>query len=353
MEGRLLFLCSVAVGVELAQIKKKKEEIEVQLREESLARREIETNREADRRGRIEAERALRAAIQKTPNTAEGYDTSDIKPIGTGYVKSCFKQRYGTPRQGILVPDSRATITLLPRHNGIESLSNLTDFSHAWIIFIFHDNTNSAQELKKNLLKKQLANTNLSNVKSKVKPPRLDGAKVGLFSTRHSSESIDSTPHRPNAIGLSVAKVEGLDSKGTLILSGLDLLEGTPILDIKPYVKEYDSLPDAHTADWIQTPKVESFKGVQWTEKAERQFEKNKGSLSLYQGIPESLRNAINQVLLLDIRTQHERQNKARETPNLTHTFRIDSLLVEFTVRDDYAVVLSIHSADQPINKNE
>lgn len=95
-----------------------------------------------------------------------------------------------------------------------------------------------------------------SSVKAKVRPPRLDGAKVGLFSTR--------TPHRPNPIGLSIAKVErieGLMYSGSyafifllgpvLHISGLDLIDGTPVLDVKPYIPQYDSLAISATPSWI------------------------------------------------------------------------------------------------------
>jgi len=83
-------------------------------------------------------------------------------------------------------------------------------------VFLFHKNTNKA-------------------VKAKVKPPRLDGAKVGVFASR--------SPHRPNPIGLTLAKLDGIVGN-TLLLSAIDLLDGTPVLDIKPYVPDYDEPPN-------------------------------------------------------------------------------------------------------------
>ena len=83
-------------------------------------------------------------------------------------------------------------------------------------MFLFHKNTNKA-------------------VKAKVKPPRLDGAKVGVFASR--------SPHRPNPIGLTLAKLDGIVGN-TLLLSAIDLLDGTPVLDIKPYVPDYDKPPN-------------------------------------------------------------------------------------------------------------
>ena len=89
------------------------------------------------------------------------------------------------------------------------------------IIFHFHKNTNK-------------------NIKAKVKPPRLDGAKVGVFASR--------SPHRPNPIGLTLAKLNGIIGN-TLLLSGIDLLDGTPVLDIKPYVPDYDEAPEIGCKD--------------------------------------------------------------------------------------------------------
>ena len=90
-------------------------------------------------------------------------------------------------------------------------------YSHAWIIFLFHDNDNIA-------------------VKSKVRPPQLDGERFGLFSTR--------TPHRPNPIGLSLCKIDKIEDD-TVFFSGVDIIDGTPILDIKPYIPAFDN-PDLH-----------------------------------------------------------------------------------------------------------
>ncbi|XP_006143774.1 tRNA (adenine(37)-N6)-methyltransferase isoform X2 [Tupaia chinensis] len=89
----------------------------------------------------------------------------------------------------------------------------LEQFSHVWILFVFHKNGHLS-------------------CKAKVQPPRLNGAKTGVFSTR--------SPHRPNAIGLTLAKLEKVEG-GTIYLSGIDMIQGTPVLDIKPYIAEYDS----------------------------------------------------------------------------------------------------------------
>ena len=91
------------------------------------------------------------------------------------------------------------------------SFDNFNEFSHCWVIFVFHENTNI-------------------NIKGKILPPRKkDGTKVGVFSSR--------SPHRPNNIGLSLCKIEEVDCiKGYVYFSSIDLIDGTPILDVKPYI---------------------------------------------------------------------------------------------------------------------
>ncbi|MBI3298402.1 MAG: tRNA (N6-threonylcarbamoyladenosine(37)-N6)-methyltransferase TrmO [Elusimicrobia bacterium] len=138
-----------------------------------------------------------------------------------GILRSCFKEKFGTPRQPHLVPGATAALTVAPEHRPALSLAGLEGFSHVWLISYFHLNTN----------KKFLP---------KVHPPRLKGAAVGLFASR--------SPHRPSPLGLSLArlvKVEG----DTLHLAGIDLIDGTPILDVKPYIPECDRAAGA-SAGW-------------------------------------------------------------------------------------------------------
>ncbi len=146
--------------------------------------------------------------------------TFSLTPIAT--VHSCYRQKFGIPRQPGLVSAARGALELLPPYNRIEALRGLEQFSHLWVQFIFHQ-----------CLREEW--------KATVRPPRLGGnSKVGVFATR--------STHRPNSLGLSVVKLEGIrEEKGRLFLdiSGLDLLDGTPVLDIKPYLPYADSLPEA------------------------------------------------------------------------------------------------------------
>ena len=142
-----------------------------------------------------------------------------FRPIA--FLQSVYKRRVGTPRQGLVVTQGRACIELLPWvRNGAEALKGLEVFSHCWVLFVFHENTNSHKD----------------TFRAKVHPPRMDGQMaLGLFGTR--------SPHRPCPIGLSVCKIDRVRGN-SVWLSGIDLIDGTPILDIKPYVCGTDDLAD-------------------------------------------------------------------------------------------------------------
>lgn len=138
-----------------------------------------------------------------------------MRPIG--HIESCFVHRNGTPRQPGLASAARSRLRLcwgtMPAH----TLEGLDGFSHVWLIFHFDQNRGDGHV-----------------VKSKVHPPRLDGAPTGVFACR--------TPHRPNPIGLSLVELESVQGD-TLHLLGADLIDGTPVLDVKPYLPYADAPP--------------------------------------------------------------------------------------------------------------
>uniref|UniRef100_A0A9J8CQ66 tRNA (adenine(37)-N6)-methyltransferase n=1 Tax=Cyprinus carpio carpio TaxID=630221 RepID=A0A9J8CQ66_CYPCA len=142
-------------------------------------------------------------------------DQGRIQTVPIGYISSCFTVKNGTPRQPTICSSSRASLKIEPSvfNNPEHSLVGLEQYSHIWIIFLFHKNGQMSY-------------------KAKVKPPRLNGQRVGVYSTR--------SPHRPNALGLTLAKLERITGD-TLHLSGVDIIAGTPVLDIKPYIPDYDS----------------------------------------------------------------------------------------------------------------
>ncbi|WP_323150257.1 tRNA (N6-threonylcarbamoyladenosine(37)-N6)-methyltransferase TrmO, partial [Pseudomonas oryzihabitans] len=142
-----------------------------------------------------------------------------VTPIG--HVRSCFKEKFAIPRQPALAPAARGVLELLPPFDRPEAVEGLEGVSHVWLLFLFHQALESQPRLR-------------------VRPPRLGGNRyLGVFATR--------ATHRPNGIGQSVVRLDGLEP-GRLLLSGLDLLDGTPVLDIKPYVPYADSPPGAHNA---------------------------------------------------------------------------------------------------------
>jgi len=144
-----------------------------------------------------------------------------FSPIG--YVRSPYTDKFGIPRQPGLVTAAEARVELLPDYAREEAFKGLDGFSHIWILFVFHDDCLTA------------------GWSPTVRPPRLRGREsVGVFASR--------APYRPNPIGISAVEQLGLvrDPGGlALRVRGIDLLDGTPVLDIKPYVPYADALPAA------------------------------------------------------------------------------------------------------------
>lgn len=164
-----------------------------------------------ERRGRARVEKEMRKISNIRLDTSQGFF---VQPIGE--ISSCYRQCVGTPRQGLLVPASRATIKLA-KNVSSEAIEGLQDFSHVWITFKFHLNTNTLKESK--------AFSSRSTFNGKITLPMLK-RKLGVFATR--------SPHRPNPIGVTLAQVTAIDKKKHIIyLNGCDLVQGTPVLDIK------------------------------------------------------------------------------------------------------------------------
>lgn len=143
-----------------------------------------------------------------------------VQPIGL--IHSCYREKFGIPRQPGLVKSARGAIELLSPCNREEMFKGLETFSHIWLQFVFHKSMDDGW-------------------RPTVRPPWLGGReRVGLFASR--------SPHRPNFLGLSVVRYLGMrkvQGKLFLDIGELDLLHGTPIIDIKPYVPYSDRLEDA------------------------------------------------------------------------------------------------------------
>ena len=144
-----------------------------------------------------------------------------LRPIG--HMESDFSEKFGIPRQSGLVEDLRARVVLEPEYRNPDALRGIEGFSHLWLIWEF-------------------SQARREGWSPTVRPPRLGGnERVGVFATR--------SPFRPNPIGLSSVRLEGVDlhtpEGPVLVVSGADLMDGTPILDIKPYLPYGDCHPEA------------------------------------------------------------------------------------------------------------
>lgn len=142
-----------------------------------------------------------------------------IEPVAT--LHSPFDEKFGIPRQSGLVEAAMGEVRFIPPYDNPAMLDALSGFSHLWLIFQFSGNAEAGW-------------------RPRVRPPRLGGNRqVGVWASR--------SPFRPNALGLSVVRLlEVVTSpKPLLRVSGVDLLDGTPIVDIKPYLPYSDAIPDA------------------------------------------------------------------------------------------------------------
>ena len=158
-----------------------------------------------------------------------------IRPIAT--IHTDFTDKFGIPRQSGLVPELTARIVLEPEYRDPNALAGLTGYSHLWLIWQF---STVAAEYAAG-----------KRWRPTVRPPRLGGnTRRGVFATR--------SPYRPNALGLSCVELAGVDGCDILV-RGADLLNGTPIFDIKPYLPYVDAHPEARggfadaTADYALT----------------------------------------------------------------------------------------------------
>lgn len=197
-----------------------------------------------------------------------------VSPVGI--LRSCFREKFAIPRQPHLAPAARGVLELLPPFDQPEAVDGLEQVSHVWLLFLFHQALEETPRLK-------------------VRPPRLGGNRsLGVFATR--------ATHRPNGIGQSVVRLERVEP-GRLWLSGIDLLDGTPVLDIKPYVPYADSRPEAVNAIASEAPATIE---VHWTAEARVQAEAHARRLA------EPLVELIEQCLAQDPRPAYQQPQPER-----------------------------------------
>ena len=224
-------------------------------------------------------------------------ETANIKVIAR--MKSDFPSKFGIPRQSGLVKELESTIIFEPEFRNDDALRGIDAFSHIWLIWQFSE-----------AVRKDWSPT--------VRPPRLGGnTRMGVFATR--------SPFRPNALGLSSVRLLGVEKTeeyGTVLhVAGADLMDGTPIFDIKPYIPYGDSHPDATGG---------------FTDSADDFLMEVEFPCSLLDKIPESKRKALLGVLSHDPRPSYQ------QDPERIYGLTFAGFDVRFTVKDKTLTVTQL-----------
>lgn len=227
-----------------------------------------------------------------------------IEPIG--FIESPYKEKFAVPRQPSLVPAARSRVKLVGEANSPEAVRGLEQFSHAWLLFLFDQNL-------------------AAGWKPTVRPPRLGGnERVGVFASR--------STFRPNGIGMSAVEIKGVTKHGDQIyldLGNVDLVDGTPIIDIKPYIPYSDSIPQALGSYADAEPEKSQ---VLFSPLATEQLE-TRGYLDYQKAV-------IEQVLAQDPRPAYKK-NKPDSKEYAVNMFDMN---VKFTVNDNLITVTAIES---------
>ncbi|MCK5896820.1 MAG: tRNA (N6-threonylcarbamoyladenosine(37)-N6)-methyltransferase TrmO [Cocleimonas sp.] len=201
-----------------------------------------------------------------------------------GILCSCYKEKFGIPRQPRLVTEAISELVLSSPYNNLEVLRGIEQFSHLWLIFIF-------DRIQK------------SGWKPLVRPPRLGGnQRIGVFASR--------SMFRPNPVGLSAVeliKVNRTKGKVSLFLRGCDLVDGTPVIDIKPYISYSDCIANGDSGFADGAPKIKFT--VNFTEQAITQCKQMSDVLGLQKNsVTVDLKKLIVQILQLDPRPSYHQK---------------------------------------------
>jgi len=225
----------------------------------------------------------------------------EIRPIGV--VRSCFGGKFAVPRQPGLCPSAWGELVFEPEFRQAEALRGIEGFSHLWLIFGFHLTAEAGWH-------------------PTVRPPRLGGnERVGVFASR--------STFRPNGLGLSLVKLEGVESRAggpVLLLGGLDLVDGTPVFDIKPYLPYAEALPEAKAGFAPSEP---------------GRLEVEAEGVEGFEALPERSRRVIAEALALD-----PRPPAGREEPGRIHGAGLCGLEVKFRIEGAVCRILSVQSAE-------
>ena len=215
------------------------------------------------------------------------------------HIHTDFPTKFGIPRQSGIIPSLQGRIVFEPEYRNAEAVRGLEDFSYIWLLWEFSQAVRDTWS-------------------PTVRPPRLGGnVRKGVFATR--------SPFRPNPIGLSSVRLEHIEFDAklgpVLYVTGADLMDGTPIFDIKPYIAYTDSHPDA-VSGFASTP-AEYLLEVDFAEE-------------LLQKVPESQRESLIEVLAHDPRPQYHAD------PDRVYGMEFGGMEVKFKVNHDLLTVLEI-----------
>jgi tRNA-Thr(GGU) m(6)t(6)A37 methyltransferase TsaA len=224
----------------------------------------------------------------------------EITPIAR--VRSCFGSKFAVPRQPGLCPSAWGELVFEPEYRQAEALRGIDGFSHLWLIFGFHLTAEAGWS-------------------PTVRPPRLGGnERVGVFATR--------STFRPNGLGLSLVRLDGVESREgegkILLLGGIDLVDGTPVYDIKPYIPYAEAQPEASGGFAPDEP--ERLQVIWETEDFER--------------LPERSRRVIVEALALD-----PRPPAGRDEPGRVHGANLCGVDVKFRIEDDACWIVAVEKA--------
>lgn len=224
-------------------------------------------------------------------------ETAEIKVIARIYTD--FSDKFGVPRQSGLIPELQGKIVFEPEFRNADAVRGLDGYSHLWLIWQFSK-----------AVREEWSPT--------VRPPRLGGnERMGVFATR--------SPFRPNALGLSSVKLEKVEIDAqlgpVLYVSGVDMMDGTPVFDIKPYLAYADSHPEAVGG---------------WSDTAERKVLQVCCSDALQEKIPTFQKKALWAVLAADPRPRYQND------PQRVYGMTFAAQNIKFRVEDDVLYVLEV-----------
>ncbi len=253
----------------------------------------------------LDSGRATNCSASKCPPEAASSGSHlNLKPIGR--MLSCFSEKFGTPRQPALVPGAVGMIEIFPPYHQRQGWEKLSEFSHIWVVFWFHATCHQPW-------------------KPLVRPPRLGGnRKVGVFATR--------SAFRPNPIGISAVKLERIEFKHQrtcLLVSGIDMVDQTPVLDIKPYLPWADHVPEARGGYAHSRPQAAL--EVVFSQRAKHECIRLE---HLYPG----LLDLLGRIIELDPRPAYKRASCRRAG----HRLRLYDLEIKWHVRGKKATVVRV-----------